>query len=162
MRRSVDLTRKMYDKFGLIRASKMMGVKPYEMINYSKIFFGPEDADTVIHFMMSDGLLPDEYKGFNLNYDSSPGTLSWTKSPTDLIDINVYATPFWEGKNQIPINIDITYWFDKTKKDAYEDNFEYIINLKDVEFKSIEELLIWFRDFYLPKTYNLIKSRIKA
>jgi hypothetical protein len=37
---------------------------------------------------------------------------------------------------------------------VFEDDFESI--KIDKTFKDIEELLVWFRDFYLPEVYNVI------
>jgi hypothetical protein len=35
------------------------------------------------------------------------------------------------------------------------------LNVKLLLIFNIEELLVWFRDFHLPETHNVIKSTIK-
>jgi len=162
MRNSVDIFRKTYNKFGLLDASKMMGIKTYELINYGKISFGVEDAYLTLMDLMRDNFLPKNYKEFELYYDTMSGVLHWDCSPNDLTLITVMATPFWEGTKEIPIDMQIIHWLNKEKSESYEDDFSGVIELDDIEFINIEELLIWFRDFYLPKTYDFIKSTIKA
>jgi hypothetical protein len=162
MRNSVDVFRKTYEKFGLTQASKMIGIKTYELINYGKISFGPEDAYLTLMDLLRNDFLPKNYKEFKLYYDTMSGVLHWENSPNELTLITVMATPFWDGNKEIPIDIQIIHWLNKEKSESYEDDFSGVIGLGDIKFKNIEELLIWFRDFYLPKTYDFIKSTIKA
>lgn len=161
MRNSVDVFRRTYEKFGLMDASKIMGLETYELINYGKLSFDIEDAEILLQDMMSNGLLPKTYKGYKLYYDNFSGTLYWGKDINELTIIEVMATPFWGGTKEIPIDIQIIYYTNKDKSESYEDDFSDVIELDNMEFKDIEDLLVWFRDFYLPETYNRIKSIIK-
>jgi hypothetical protein len=162
MRSSVKKFKQIYDDFGLIKSSMMLGITTYEIINFSKSSFGGEEAYTILFDLMMDDLLPRKYKEFELYYDDFSGTLYWEFEPNDLTLITVMATPFWEGLNEIPVDIQVTYWSNKEKSESFEDDFSEAIVLDDIRFENIEELLIWFRDFYLPKTYSLIRSTIYA
>lgn len=162
MKKRAETFKKIYEKFGLREASKMSGIKTYDIIRYSNISFGVKDAYILLMDMMSDGLLPKQYKGYELYYDFLSATLYWEKNNQgSFYQIVVMATPFWNGTKEIPIDIQVIYWMNKEKSESYEDDFSKVIELGDIVFNNIEELLVWFRDFYLPETYNVIKSTIK-
>jgi hypothetical protein len=150
----------LYNKLGLFETSKMLGIKSYDLMKLIKIPFGPDEANTILVDMFHDGLLPEKYKGFDIYCDMN-GIVNWTTSPNDLIDILVLATPFWDGSDQIPVDITIISWFNGKRDQSYEDEYNEVIKPSNTEFKNMEDLLMWFRDFYLPETYNLIKSTIK-
>jgi hypothetical protein len=92
------------------------------------------------------------------------GILEWVCTNKDIFSnkkyvekMLIYATPFWDGENKIPIVMSYYEVLDeKTDKTiiVFEDDFESI--KIDKTFKDIEELLVWFRDFYLPEVYNVI------
>jgi hypothetical protein len=66
------------------------------------------------------------------------------------------ATPFWDGNNITPVE-SIEY-----KINGFTIDEGFYIELKSrIEFDSIEDLLTWYKHFYLPKVYNLILGNLE-
>jgi hypothetical protein len=69
----------------------------------------------------------------------------------------VYATPFWQGESGIPV--EIQYYKEITDDDKielwYYGDVYNRLKTKEV-FDGVEDVLIWYKHFYLPKVYQVI------
>jgi hypothetical protein len=66
------------------------------------------------------------------------------------------ATPFWDGSKTTPVE-SIEYEIGGEEIDG-----NYYNDLKSrSEFDSIEDLLTWYKHFYLPKVYNLVMGDLE-
>ena len=65
--------------------------------------------------------------------------------------------PFWDGKPSIPIDTDYYLLQDKNGEVITEEDVEEFDEIKTrSEFESVEDLLTWYKHFYLPRVYNVI------
>ena len=73
------------------------------------------------------------------------------------------ATPFWDGGEYTPVEID---WFtlldDKLNVTIdQEGGGDYYKQLKhQTSFETVGELFNWYREFYLPEVYNLVMNKL--
>ena len=145
---------------GIYDASKIIGINPVELIHISEITIDSWLANTVLTKLMSEGKLPEQYKEFVLSIDGMTGTFDWDgvfESDGVKEKVFVYASPFWEGESGIPV--EINYYERLTDDDKIElsvdgDVFN-LLKTREV-FDGIEDVLTWYKHFYLPKVYRMI------
>jgi len=141
------------DKKGFHRTCENLHIKSYDLVR----LFGVKINDTevcnnLVFDLYTDSLLPTTYKEFTLYMDDE-GILTWSST-----DAEVYATPYWNCENKLPIDI-LQY------KDYNEDNIDYeyledtSIELKP-EFTDITEFIQYLKDFTYPETYKKIHRLI--
>jgi hypothetical protein len=145
---------------GIYDASKIAGINPVELIHISEITIDLSLANTVLTELISEGKLPKQYKEFGISIDNMSGTVDWDGVfESDGVKENVfaYATPFWEGESGIPV--EIHYYEEITDNNKIElscdgDVFNFL-KTREV-FDGIEDVLTWYKHFYLPKVYRVI------
>lgn len=160
------LLRDKIEEVGLYEASRLFGLSMAETLNHSKIKITTSYANDVLLELIDNKKIPTEYKGFDIEHNGE-GSVRWYWSrntdefePTLSETIYCYATPLYDGDSIIPIDFDYYVLEDpKTKVTIFEyDQYgDYQETIKvDNEFESLEELLEWYRDFYLPQVYDKI------
>jgi len=145
---------------GIYDASKIAGINPVELIHISEITIDAWLANTVLTELISEGNLPKQYKEFALSIDRMSGTVDWDgvfESDGVKEKVFAYATPFWEGESGIPV--EINYYEEITNDGKIElscdgDVFN-LLKTREV-FDGIEDVLTWYKHFYLPKVYRVI------
>jgi hypothetical protein len=149
-------------EIGFYDAEKITGLKIYDLIRISGYPMNCDIAGLVIYELLKDKKLPESYNEFEIEVDYD-GVTYWTTKG----DINVYvmATPFWDGQCHIPIDIDLGKYDEDGDEIYIGGNFDgseiyHNISLNEIRFKTIENLLKWYKDFYLPKTYEVIKTKV--
>lgn len=150
------------DEVGIWDAETETGLKSYDLIRISNYPMDCYIAGLVIYDLIKDKKLPLTYGDFEI-YSDYDGVIHWDKKG----DINVYvmASPFWEGECNIPINIEMGK-IDENGDEIFigaNHNVEIFtrIDLDGIEFKTIESLLKWFKEFYLPITNEMINKKVK-
>jgi hypothetical protein len=156
-------------KFGYHQAKKILGLSYTEIAELTGEKINEEIAYEILYENIKNKLLPTEYKGFTIevNFD---GLVYWEtktqtgKFPSNFIEhILVYATPFYDGSVFTPVEIDfyeLTDENDVTYVKLYGDGDFYKTFLDEYIFHNIEDLIVWYKDVYLPKTFNLIMTLI--
>lgn len=155
------------EKNGVNGASKLLGISIADLILKSGIDFNHEVAYQILNELGRDGKLPRSYGIFDIDYNGWEGIVAWTKnSNTDYFGgstklneiLNVFATPFWDGENYIPVESSWYTLFDGKEKIFDEElTGEYFIELKSrTHFDGLEDLLTWYKHFYLPKVNETI------
>ena len=158
---SKETVRNLIDSVGINDAKKILGMKTTEIINFAKILINSELAYDIFYELFSENKLPKIYHEFELYFNRMEGIIQWecTISNKKYVEkMLIYATPFWDGENDVPIVMSYYEVLDEKTNESiivFEDDFVESIKI-DKTFKDIEELLIWFRDFYLPEVYNVI------
>jgi hypothetical protein len=145
---------------GIYGASKIAGINPVELIHISEITIDLSLANTVLTELISEGKLPKQYKEFGISSDNMSGTVDWDgvfESDGVKEKVFAYATPFWEGESGIPV--EIHYYEEITDNNKIElscdgDVFNFL-KTREV-FDGIEDVLTWYKHFYLPKVYRVI------
>jgi hypothetical protein len=144
---------------GIYDASKIAGITPVELIHISEITIDAGLANIVLIELIS-GKLPKQYKEFGISIDNMSGTVDWDgvfESDGVTEKVFAYATPFWEGESGIPV--EIHYYEEITDNNKIElscdgDVFKFLKTRE--EFDGIEDVLTWYKHFYLPKVYRVI------
>ena len=147
-----EKVQQLVDKIGFHRACEQLNMKSYDVVRLLGVKINnAEVCYNLVFDLYTDSLLPTTYKEFTLYIDDE-GILSWSSA-----DVEVYATPYWNTTNTLPIDI-LQY------KDYNEDNIDYeylsdTIELKP-EFTDITEFIQYLKDFTYPETYKRINGLI--
>ena len=163
------LVSKYLNEFGLSKTSQMMGVSRSKVLELAKVPIDSLYAYEILYEKMRSNELKNIYEGFEIR-TSLDGVFYWqaqTRTGRFLPDmlelISVAATPFWDGSDYTPVEID---WFTLFDSDMNiiietEGGGDYFQQLKhQTHFKNVKELLNWYEEFYLPEVYNLVMNTL--
>ena len=153
-------------KNGLYVTSKMYGLSMSQLVASSKIKITPRYANDVLLEMIISKTIPTQYKEFTIESNDDGAVLWFGSYITEKFGIELketiycMATPFWDGHDFTPIDFDY-YYISVPNKGGnlfYYDKYDiyHVILENDTEFENFEELLVWYRDFYLPTVYEKI------
>ena len=156
-------------EFGLIKTSDMVGLSISQIVKVTNIPIDSDTANQILVEMMNNDELKTKYKDFNI-HASSNGVFFWesmTKTghfPDDIVEeITVAATPFWDGVKYTPVELDWFTLFNYYGVIVYETSPEggFYRELKhQTNFESVDELLYWYEEFYLPEVYNMVMNTL--
>lgn len=163
----LDKIKQLIKKEGLTTASKISGLPRYELVRITDYPIDNVIANLLLWDMMDDNLIPKNYKNSKLFYSDSEGVLYWKTDIIDkvgIVEISTMATPFWDGSEYTPVETDWVVITD-TNGDLIidaEGGGEYFDTLiSRTKFDGIEDLLTWFKHFYLPKTSEIIQKQFE-
>ena len=168
-----NILRKYINEFGIYDTYKMMGISFTKLVKISNIPIKGMIANDVLMENLENGNLTDTYKGFKIQ-SNLDGVVYWDgefKTREFLNDytevITAVATPFWDGLDYTPVEIDWFTLLDKsrpTQKQIVvetEGGGNYYKELQDkTRFNSVEELLSWYDEVYLPGVYDIIMNEL--
>ena len=156
-------------EFGLIKTSDMVGLSISQIVKVTNIPIDSDTANQILVEMMNNDELKTKYKDFNI-HASSNGVFFWEAMVKtghfhdDMIEnITVAATPFWDGVKYTPVELDWFTLFNYYGVTVYETSGEgnFFKELKhQTNFESVDELLNWYEEFYLPEVYNLVMNTL--
>ena len=163
------LVKEYLNKFGLSKTSEIMGISIKRLIEIAKIPIDSNIAKQILVEMMNNDELKKKYREFEI-HASSNGVFYWESMtntghfPGDVVEnITVAATPFWDGVKYTPVELD---WFtllneygDIIYETSGEGNF-YKELKHQRNFESVDELLNWYEEFYLPEVYNMVMNTL--
>jgi hypothetical protein len=150
---------------GFFEVSKLLGLSVTELVLKTKLGFDSEIAYSILFELGKNKKLPQSYKEFQIETIPFDGVVIWSKkSITDYYGVKlqenfyVYATPFWDGVTFIPVDTSwYTLWDGEKNIVDKEIAGDYFLQLKTrSDFDGIEDLLTWYKHFYLPKVYEII------
>lgn len=161
----------MINSLGLTDTSKMLGLPLYEVLRISGYQVTPDYIYDITNELIINGELPSKFKEFTIGYDSD-GILSWStlntlrskyknKNLKELII--VYATPYWDGENVLPFDIEFYEASLGKDENVLEDqplSGEFNALKLPIKFKNLEEYIKFYNEKYLPKVYNVIMDKI--
>ena len=158
------------DENGLYDAAKILGLSFTQIVKISDTPINPEIANEILIENMIKGNIIDNYKEFII-HASNDGVFYWeTNTRTghfsdDRVEqITVAATPFWDGLDYTPVEID---WFTLYDKDMV--NVIYSVGgegnyfkkfTHQTNFETVEELNVWYNEVYLPGVYDIIMNSL--
>ena len=164
------LVKNYVDKYGLRKTSEMMGLSLSKIVQIAKVPIDSEVAFEILREKFIQKELKDTYKKFIISLDRMDGIFYWETTtrtdryPEDRVEqITVMATPFWDGSKFTPIEIS---WFTLLNDDMniiYElegDGSFYKAFKHQSNFDSVEELLNWYEETYLPGVYDIIMNTL--
>lgn len=163
-----EYIKKQIKENGLYKTSDLFGLSMAQLIVISGIEITTKYANEVLLDMMDKKDIPTRYKGFELEHNFEGGVTWYGGHLTDIFGpklketIYCMATPLWDGQNIIPIDFD---FYDLSTPSENSSLFSYdsyglyqsIITVRE-KFESLEKLLEWYRDFYLPTVYDKIMN----
>jgi hypothetical protein len=88
---------------------------------------------------------PHEYRGWGVFMDSMTGTISWDHP--ELVESNYYATPYWDGTSNVPIDFNSF---------GGEEVYEHVGVVGIPKFEYEWELLDWLESEYFESVYEEI------
>lgn len=159
------------DEFGLYEAARMLGISKTKIVELSNFPIDSEIANEILIENLSQGKLQNTYKKFIIT-SSMDGLFYWETNtrieyfPDNTIQqITVAATPFWDGVNYTPVEIDWFTLFDDDMNIIKEISSEGGSNLykkfeHQTNFDSVEELFKWYEETYLPGVYDIIMNTL--
>ena len=152
----VKKIQELIEQHGLTDASKITGLPRYELVRITDYPINHEIANMLLWDLKYDNLLPTVYKNCEISIDSFDGVFYWEYKGPDDEKMLTMATPFWDGNNITPVEST------EYKINGFTIDEGFYIELKSrIEFDSIEDLLTWYKHFYLPKVYNLILGNLE-
>jgi len=165
-----NLIKQYLSEFGLDKTSEMMGISLSKVVEIAKIPINSGIANEILIENMIKGNIIDNYKEFII-HASNDGVFYWeTNTRTghfsdDRVEqITVAATPFWDGVDYTPVEIDWFTLYDKDMVNAiynmpgegnYFQKFTHQTN-----FETVEELNDWYNEVYLPGVYDIIMNKL--
>ena len=168
-----NLVSEIIDEVGIYEAKKYFGVTMTQLVKLSKIEINSKVANELLIENLDKGKLKDTYKEFNIQ-SNLDGVVYWDgelKTGEFLNDytesITAMATPFWDGVDYTPVEIDWFSLLDKSRKIDKQVVVEisgegdYFKVLQDkTRFDSVEELFSWYDEVYLPGVYDIIINKL--
>lgn len=162
---------KLIHEYGLDEASKMVGLEMCSLVKISELVFtntnNYDDLYNLFYFFVKNKLVITEYKGMEISVDDFVGVVEWHLSVEfdngNILETTVYATPFWDGIEGTPFEINEIRV--KMKGDS-EYNYHEVGKQKFLETlppmnQGCDGLIKWFNESYLPETYKVITHTIK-
>ena len=171
--RQENALRNYVNKYGIYDTYKMLGISLTKLVKISGIPINGIIANDVLMENLENGNLTDTYKGFKIQsnldgvvyWDGEIKTGEFLSNYTEVI--TAMATPFWDGVDYTPVEIDWFTLLDKSRKIdkqavvETEGSGNYYKELQDkTRFNSVEELLSWYDEVYLPGVYDIIMNEL--
>lgn len=161
------------DEVGIYEAKKYFGVTMTQLVKLSKIEINSKIANELLIENLEKGKLKDTYKEFNIQ-STLDGVIYWDGEiktgkflPNYTEVITAMATPFWDGLNYTPVEIDWITLEDRSRKIGKQVVVEisgegdYFKVLQDkTRFDSVEELFSWYDEVYLPGVYDIVINKL--
>ena len=171
--RQENILRKYINEFGIYDTSKMMDISFTKLVQIANIPINSIIAHDILMENLENGNLTDTYKGFKIQ-SNLDGVVYWDGEiktgeflPNYTEVITAMATPFWDGVDYTPVEIDWFTLLDKSRKIdkqavvETEGGGNYYKELQDkTRFNSVEELLSWYGEVYLPGVYDIIMNEL--
>jgi len=166
--RALETIKNYVEKYGLLRTSEILGLSLTEIVKITNHPINPELANELIVENFRNGNLDRTYKEFKLSLEYGD-VIGWfgqfDNGPFGnyVEQYFIYATPYHEGLQNLPIDVS---WCDLLNQDdgsvksiEGESNYFYDLEVRD-NFESVKDLFDWYNNFYLPKTYNVIMTKL--
>ena len=171
--RQERILRNYLKEYGLSETSKITGLSITKIIEISNFPIDSKIANKLLIENLDNGNLTDTYKEFNIQ-STLDGIVYWDgelKTGKFLPDytevITAMATPFFDGVDYTPVQIDWFTLLDKSRPIQkqvvveIESGGDYYKTLRDkTRFDRVEELFSWYDEVYLPGVYDIIINKL--
>ena len=158
---------KLVREFGYYDAKKILGISFTDLAKITGERITYDLANDILIEGIANKTIPTEYKEFKLRrsfdsivyWDARIKTGRFSPEITEYIDI--VATPFWDGGESTPVELD---WYglvkDKSEKaivETFGSEENYFVQLTDrTSFRDTNDLFRWYEEYYLPTVYEII------
>lgn len=146
---------------GLTDVSKITGLPRYEVVNLLKLDIDPPMANMILYDMMREGKLPKINKnGFYIDNMTGAWYIELKRPINEKYHAVQYgiATPYWDGNPILPIDTEWVLINSNSDGEKVEEIEGQLYESFDTpkQFNSVESLLEWYRDFYIPKVNEVL------
>lgn len=152
---------------GVPNAAKTLGLTKTEVVLKSGIKFGPEIANMVLFELARGGGIPLNYKEYEI-FPTPDGLFAWESQKNVTLfghsvrqTIIVYATPYWDDMSGIPVEFSYYALRHRSGSFIYDQDYagDYFNEIQTIRtFESITDLLLWYKNVYLPEVYRVINK----
>ena len=158
-------------KYGFVDTAKMIGIDKLKLAKLSDLPIKGDTFHSENEIVVGD-LLRDlvnqnkEYKNCTLHYSGLEGVVLWDCNFMDeenYYRLSVYSTPYWDGQNSTTIDIfdiEVTPINSPDDKKEFDTSGDFSEIDSPELFENMTELVDWFEETYLPKTYEIIEKRL--
>jgi hypothetical protein len=160
------------EKHGFTDTARMTGMNKLKLAELSGLPIKGDTFHSENEIVVGD-LLRDlvnqnrEYKTCELHYSGLEGIVEWNcrfKDDENYYRLTIAATPYWDGNNT-PIdmfNVEVTPIYSPEDKKEFETINDYLHEFDcPKSFENANELMDWFREIYIPKTYDIIVKSLE-
>lgn len=166
-----NTVKKYIDDYGISYTKKIFSMTTTDIIKILESPINSEIAYEILLENMSNGNLTTKYKEFTIYPQQWEGTVYWgaiTKTghflPNISEEITAIATPFWDGNEWTPIDIDDVNLKDEDgrviiRRGGAMSNYYRKLEHKS-NFENVQELFTWYEEFYLPEVYNVVMNTL--
>lgn len=160
---------KLIENYGIERTSDIVGIDIFKILEITDIEIHPNiniEYSSLLNSINNQRKLEFHYKGFNINYDDISHVITWDgtlkieyKGENYNINLFLYATPFFDANNTIPIHIDFYEILDLFHHVIASDDTSIFVNVKcpDV-FNNIFDFQSWLYNDYPETVFNKIDT----
>lgn len=160
------------EKHGFTDTARMTGMNKLKLAELSGLPIKGDTFHSENEIVVGD-LLRDlvnqnrEYKTCELHYSGLEGIVEWNcnfKDDENYYRLTIAATPYWDGNNT-PIdmfNVEVTPIYSPEDKKEFDTIGDYLHEFDcPKSFDNANELMDWFREIYIPKTYDIIVKSLE-
>jgi hypothetical protein len=122
--------------------------------------FDSELSGLVLYLLFKEGKLPKNVNNFTLNWDYFDGVLYW-QYKNEIETSESMCTPFWDLLNGTPIHMTYYTYIDiegDTNEVELGNDEKYIFIENEFTFNNIQDLITWFKEFYIPTCYYYLSK----
>ena len=155
------------EKKGLDKTAKLFGKS---VIGLYRDFNLPITDRHLCNTLSIEILMSPEYKKryeeYDISYDNFYGVVMWddysySNDVGEDISMGFYCTPFYDGSDVVPIELErVNNYVGGNDYDEISYNFskQYtdVINLDDIRFDTIDELIDWMNNDYKKLVYDVL------
>lgn len=119
-----------------------------------------DDIDCYMAYKLIDllfrhtNLLKTEYESIEISYERFGSTIKYKYKTKEYI-LSGFATPYWRGECDLPI--EISYYYDRLSDEDEDDDWSTNVGIPD-RFYNISELIDWFNNDYFRILSNELKN----
>jgi hypothetical protein len=156
-----ELLVKMVNEHGVYKAMEMTGLDVIQLFDRmgNNIVIDSEMANGLLRMLWNKNLLPKNVNNWKLSFDTFDGVLYWDLT-TESEEAQAMCTPFWEGYNSVPIDFSYYTYIEDGIRYEYNPEWYESIDYKD-NFNSIQDLIEWFKEWYIPVVYHQVNKFLK-
>lgn len=155
------LLAKMVNDYGVYKTLNITGLDVIQLFDRlgNNIEIDYEMANDLLRMLWNKNMLPKKVNNWELHFETFDGVLYWNlKTKTEMAD--AMCTPFWDGESITPIELQYYTTIEDGEKNEYQVDLYKGVEYKD-KFESIQELIDWFKEWYIPVTYYQLNKFLK-
>lgn len=156
-----ELLVKLVNEHGIYKAIQITGLNVIQLFERAnnKIVIDSEMANDILRMLWNENLLPKNVNNWEIYFESFDGILYWNLK-TDNEEVQSMCTPFFEGTKSVPMDFAYYTYIEDGIRYEYNPDWYENVEYKD-NFYSIQDLIEWFKEWYIPVVYHQLNKFLK-